>query len=717
MLSSDSVGDARSPRYRAPSRSRGERRTAPRRAIAGLTAAVLGLGMLLLGASPATAATTPDGRAATSTTIALDPADFSGTRQATASGTKQALNGVEVSLGATGATLCAIPASRDTTWSCAISALPDGATVTLTATETAPEGVNAPAPASASIAVLGPPTLDGAGSYLTTGLVSGTGRAGSTVSVSIEGAVDPNCSAVPVRGGTWSCNVARPSGGPYVVRAQQSHPAIAGGRSSAFSNVQNVTVDRDAPASAVIVSPVTEARVETQPLAVSGTGEEGASIDLYVDNQPLCSTIVRGGAWRCQVSGLPNGPRIVLAIQRDAAGNFADPSTSVRVWLGPRPAAVTPTPTPVPPAPSTSPTPSPSSAAPAPPGATPTPRASPSEDPLVFPDARGQGTPLSQALGNWGQPTGFGGDLASLSESLRSGAWLTALLAGALFVALVAIPARLLATGLRGRLPTVRARLTGRNLGRRAGEADATPRRFGWASTVAVSALLVVLAVGIEGDARYLRLLIAVAVGLAILTAVAAAAAHLAGREFGAPGVLRVVPLLLLGAAVTAIASRWSDLDPPLVAGVVIATAFTAGSTRARGLVSLVQTAALAAVGVVAWIGHGLLGDAAGFWGSAASELLAALCLAGLGSALLHLLPLATLPGRAILGWSPVIWLTSTAAVAVLTAAAVLSDPAAPAQVLPWLFACAGFAAVSLAIWAFARFVEPAMTPDAARRN
>ena len=717
MLSSDSVGDARSTRHRAPSRRRGERRPGLLLVAVGLIATGLGLGMLPIGASPANAATTPEGRTVPATTITIDPADFSGTRQATASGTKQALSGVEVTLGATGATLCTVPATRDTAWTCTVAALPDGATVTLTATETVPDGAVQPAAGAASLAVLGPPTLDGAGSYLTTGLVSGTGRTGSLVSVSIEGTVDANCAAVPVRGGVWSCNVARPSGGPYVVRAQQSHPAIGGGRSSAFSNVQNVTVDRDAPASAVIVFPVAESRVETQPLTVTGTGEEGASIDLYVDNQPLCSTIVRNTAWRCQVSGLPNGPRTVVAIQRDAAGNFADPSTSVRVWLGPRPAVVTPSPAPSREAPSASPAPapSPSAAAPEAPSAAPIPPAPSATDPLIFPDARGEGIPLSQALGNWGERTGFGTHLASLPESLRGGTWLTAPLAAALFVLLIAIPARLLATGLRGRLPTVRARLTGRNLGRTAGEADAPPRRFGWPSAVAISALLVVLAVGIQGEARYLRLLIAVAVALGVLTAVAATAARIAGRRLGTDGVLRVVPLLLVGAALTAIASRMTDLDPPLVAGVVIASAFTAGSTKARGLVSLVQTGALD-----------------GSRRGRVDRARAARNRRRVLGLLRERAPRGAMPRRTRFGPRPPDAARHAAGacrtrlvadrVAVIDVdrcrgdcGGGLRDPDAPVPMGQWLFVGAGFAAVSVAVWAFARFIEP--PADAARRS
>ena len=156
------------------------------------------------------------------TTVTTTPDDYTLTGAVRVSGTRQPGSSVVVTIA--GSRLCAAPAAADTQWACmGDQVLPNGAAVALTATETPTAGREVPESGSSTVDVLSPPVLDGNGKYLTTGLVSGTGFRGSQVTVTIEGVVDANCGAVPVSGqGYWSCNVAQGSGGPFVVRAQQS---------------------------------------------------------------------------------------------------------------------------------------------------------------------------------------------------------------------------------------------------------------------------------------------------------------------------------------------------------------------------------------------------------------------------------------------------------------------------------------------------------------
>ncbi|MCY7326049.1 MAG: hypothetical protein LH605_07975, partial [Microbacteriaceae bacterium] len=136
------------------------------------------------------------------TTVTTSPAGFSPTGFVAVSGTRQPGSSIEVTLTETGADICRVGAAEAENWSCAgLQRLPNGPDVSLTATETPAEGTVTQA--TTTVDVLGPSIMDGSGSYLTTGLVSGSGHPGSIVAVSVDGAVDSNCSSVPVSSTTY----------------------------------------------------------------------------------------------------------------------------------------------------------------------------------------------------------------------------------------------------------------------------------------------------------------------------------------------------------------------------------------------------------------------------------------------------------------------------------------------------------------------------------
>lgn len=666
------------------------------------------------------------------TTIETTPADFSPTGFVTIAGTRQPGSSVVVSMTATGARVCTSAASENTSWACAVAQLmPNGADIGLTATETPAASAPRPAPGTTTVDVLGPPVMDGTGRYLTTGLVSGRGHPESSIRVSIDGSVDTSCAAVPVStDGYWSCNVAAGSSTrPYTVRSQQSSEQIGGGRLSGYSNAQQVTIDRDPPESAVITSPLAGARIERQPAVVSGSGESNASVDVYLDNVPVCSTTVRGTAWSCEVSGVRSGPHSLQTVQRDAAGNFAAPSAPVPVEFGP---AATPTPSPGTEQPADPGTPAPvpegdggtdpGTGAPAPqpaPDAEPQPEAGPQADPPERPDLPDWSVAEpSEALTNWGTPTGFGGSLAAFDDSGARGPWYASPVLGLVFLALIALPLRLLATALRGRVAVPHGRFTGRNRNPRIDSPEDVPRPVNpWvagAVPVAAAAGLIVLAGGVNGEVRYLRLLIAVGLGLTILNVVGTALLTRWGaRRAGTSTRLRFLPLMLLAAALATLVSRFAGLEPPLVVGVLIGVVFAASTpARSRAIVSLVHVGGVLVLGLLAWFLHGLLGPVTGFWGSLASETLATVCLAGLGSALVLALPLATLPGRVILEWSLAVWVGTVLTVASIVAAVVYGNSLTPGNLVPWLVVAGVFSAVSLAMWLFVRFVDPRTAID-----
>ena len=656
------------------------------------------------------------------TTIETSPAGFTPTGTAAISGTRSPGSSVTVELSG-GEAICQVPGGPSTSWSCGRVPLPDGAGLTLDARET-PSDPQAVVPAIGSVVIdsLAPPTLDGPSNQLTTGIVSGTGRVGATVAVSVEGAVDSSCGAVPVGSdSSWSCNLAAPGGRSKLVRAQQSDIGIGSGSPTAYSNAITVTIDREPAATPVISSPTSGSTVVTGALVVAGYGEDAASIDLYVDNVPACSAIVSGTAWTCTVTMLLPGPHDVQAVQRDEAGNFSSPSSIIRV-AAETAASFGPLPPLPPPDTALRPAPGPMDGPTSP---VPFESAPPSvlDPPTSEVPSYSAAPPASPPAINWAAPTDFGSTLTSFANPTTFSNWYTAPLIALVFLSLIALPLRLLLTALRERLPARRLQFSGRNQATpRLKDEPAEPPQALWRRMLlplTAIAVLVIFTGGIDGEVRYIRLLVAVAIGLAVLNVAGAAlSARLGSTLAKAPTTMRFVPLMFVAAAATAILSRTLQIDPPLIAGVLVAPAFALGvAVRGRATVNMVQVAAVLGLGVLGWIGHSALAAAGVTAGAAtfatgllpaiASETLATLCLAGLGSALIMVLPIASLPGRVIFEWSPLAWV-STVLVVASVAAAITVSAEVSTTLVPLILGALGFAAVSVSVWAWVRYIEPA---------
>jgi len=681
----------------APARPIRARGSGGRRRLVAL--ALLGLWAtagVLAAAAPAAADPSPTADPAPPVSIDLTVPAFSPSNAVPVSGKRTPGHSIEVATESS-STACTVPASPPTeTWSCTI-ALPNGAARTVTATEKDDDGDVVGEPESANVDVLGVPTIDGSSGFLTTGIVSGSGFPGSVVTVAVSGGAQPGCSSQPIgSNGYWSCSLGAGSG-RWTIQARQANSGIGGGSPSLPSGSLAVVVDKDAPAPPTITSPRAGSRVTSSVVTYTGRGEPGATVGLYIDNTPSCTAIVDGaGAWSCRVRGTGNGIHRVLAIQSDAAGNYGSPSAAISLAFGP---ASSPAPGSGESPPQGTPTPAPSTQ---PPGPTaPTLPAPPS----------GGGTPGT----SWGTPTGFGSGLPTPAESLARGNWWLAPALAVAFLVLVAVPLRLAASALRGRRIAPLARLFGRN--RVSAEEDgsvAAGPGNPWltaAVPLAAAAVFIVLAGGVNDELRYLRLTAAVGLALALLNLLGVAVAGgLAGRALGAGGRLRFLPVLLLAAALTALLSRVTGMDPPLLAGVIIGLGIPAAvPPRRSALARLSEVGAVAGIAVVAWLLHASpLGSGEGFWGRLLAEGLGTLTLAGLGSALIMVLPLGPLPGAALLRWSKAAWAATVLVVGILACGILLGDTGSRLPVLAALGVAAAIGAISVAIWSWTRFVEPA---------
>ena len=167
--------------------------------------------------------------------------------------------------------------------------------------------------------------------------ITGTGTAGNTVDVTLNGSPLATCQDVTVASdGTWTCNAELPQGTDTLV-ATQTDPA---GNTSGNSNTVTVTVDTVAPDAPVITSPSDNTLTNDNTPVISGTGEPGNTIDVVDVTDPnnpvtLCEnvTVQADGTWSCTSSTLSDGDHTIVANQTDPAGNKSGDSTPIHVTV------------------------------------------------------------------------------------------------------------------------------------------------------------------------------------------------------------------------------------------------------------------------------------------------------------------------------------------------------------------------------------------------
>lgn len=641
------------------------------------------------------------------------------------SGTATPQDTVSVSAGSSpgAAESCTATADDDGDWRCSLASLPDGEGVPVRA-ESTRSGSD-----STRVDVLHPPVIAGTGVVATSGSIRGTAYPGASVTVTAE--TGASCTFPADANGAWACVLTGSlPDGQHTVSATQTAPFSS--QSSAVSGRVTIDVDRTAPAAPGITSPPSGASARAgETVAFGGTGESGAHVTLYATTSQgttvVCTADVAAGAWSCQ-GALPAGAYTLSALQRDDAGNVSGGSNAVALSV----AGAT---TPSKPSPTRTPSPTPTPAVPAPPAA-----GGGSGTGPLHPDTRGWiATPFSNASA----PVVTA---ASLPGWMRSaGLAIAALL-------LLVLPARLLTAALaRGRADRAERErrrgvsVFGRNRprsdvseasalfgaaarservsgsGRSGARADTTTTSSGapqprWLAPVvgAAAAVLVTLSTPLSDPGAYLRVLLAIGIAVTAVNAVWVLAGRGIAPHLGLPAPRIVVrPELLVVVAVAAFGSRLLGLSPALLFALVLGLSMAPHAGRARrGRIASVQISAVAALGVLAWLAVGLLATPTGAFSAFLVELVNAIALIGIGSAAVMLLPLGALAGRAVAQWSR--WLWGGLSLVVYTVLFALLLPVASlvergVGVVAIVGVAAGFAAASVAVWLWERYVAPAL--------
>jgi hypothetical protein len=266
------------------------------------------------------------------------------------SGTAEA--GSTVTISVDGTVTATATANASGSWSFTPgTALADGThSVTARATDVAGNTSSTSSPHSFTVDTVAPSvpvvTTPTSGAVVNTSgpIISGTAEAGSTVTISIDGATAGTTAASA--SGSWSLT-------PSTALAEGSHSVTAratdaAGNTSPTSSPRSFSVDTVAPSVPAVSTPASGAVVSTSRPVISGTAEADSVVTISFDGAVAGTTVAStSGSWNFTPdTALADGPHSVTVQATDAAGNtspFSSPrSFSVDTEATSAPVVLTP---------------------------------------------------------------------------------------------------------------------------------------------------------------------------------------------------------------------------------------------------------------------------------------------------------------------------------------------------------------------------------------
>ncbi|WP_183086295.1 Ig-like domain-containing protein [Mycetocola tolaasinivorans] len=150
--------------------------------------------------------------------------------------------------------------------------------------------------------------------------ISGTGEAGSTVTVSST--AGPVCSATVLPAGTWSCIPTTDlSEGTHTLTPTATDTA----GNPAIGAAVSIVIDLTPPTVPVITSPTNGHITNEVRPTISGSGENGSTVTVRDGVVAVCTSPVTNGTWSCvPTADLSEGSHAFTPSATDAAGNSSE---------------------------------------------------------------------------------------------------------------------------------------------------------------------------------------------------------------------------------------------------------------------------------------------------------------------------------------------------------------------------------------------------------
>ena len=167
-------------------------------------------------------------------------------------------------------------------------------------------------------------------------LISGTAEAGAAIEVLVDGVVAGSTSADGDGNWVFDYRATELSDGSYSIAARAGDAA---GNNSPLSAPLAISIDATGPALPAIVAisddtgeSANDGITSDASLVISGTGEPGATLTLFLDGAEIAAvTVTDTGSWTVDYSATPlaDGSYALTAQQTDRAGNISDPSPAL----------------------------------------------------------------------------------------------------------------------------------------------------------------------------------------------------------------------------------------------------------------------------------------------------------------------------------------------------------------------------------------------------
>ena len=218
------------------------------------------------------------------------------------------------------------------------------------------------------------------------------------------------------------------------------------------------------------------------------------------------------------------------------------------------------------------------------------------------------------------------------------------------------------------------------------------------------------------------RSTLSLAIGLFVITYVAAwITGAIASRVWKVETTISLEPVALLFAIVGVIVARLLEFSPGFLIGLVIGLDLVSRVGSAlRARVVVLNTSVVVVLALGAWVGYSALSAAStsesGWFELLIHDALVATTAEGLTAALASLLPLGFLAGHDVFRHSKPLWGGTFVVVAALFALIVLPTAqgatASVEDMTFWIIVMAGFAVVTLTVWAVLHFTGQGTSDD-----